>query len=297
MNSKIELAKPRDFGEIINDTFTFGRQNFKPLLKYFFIFCGFFLLATAATDIVNQLNVVKSLNNFDPNSFDNQSRNPFSVFTPYYFLNLFFLLLEYLSITITVLCFMALYRQKNNQVPDTEEMWGYFKFYFFRIIGSSIVITILLILGFVFCIIPGIYLYPVMALVFPIIIVENASFGYAFNQSFKLIKDNWWATFGVLLVVAIILSVASGILVLPSALFTVGSFFFHVTRGTSVSITALVITTILKEISHVFQILMVVAIGLCYFNLTESKEGTGLMERINQFGAAETDPNTTTEEY
>jgi hypothetical protein len=297
MDSKIELAKPRDFGEIINDTFTFARQNFKPLLKYFFIFCGFFLLASAATDIMNQLNMANAINNYDPNSFDNQSRNPFSVFTPYYFLNLLFLLFEYMSIMIMTLCFMALYKQKNNQLPDTEEMWGYFKFYFFRIIGSSLLITLLLIVAFIFCVVPGIYLYPIMAMVFPIIIIENASLGYAFNQSFKLIKDNWWATFGVLLVMGIILSVASGILVLPSVLFTAGSFLFHITRGTSVSITALVITAILKEISHVFQILSVVTTGLCYFNLTESKEGTGLMERINQFGLTDTDPNTTSEEY
>ena len=298
MNTNIELAKPRDFGEIINDTFIFVRQNFKPLLKYFFIFCGFFLLAAAATSILMQINMVRAINNFNPNSFDNT--NPFSrfaVFTPAYFLNILFLLLEYLSIMIMVLCFMALYKQKQNQVPTTEEMWGYFKFYFLRILGSSFVVTILLIVGFVFCFIPGIYLYPIMALVFPIIIMENASFNYAFNYSFKLIKDNWWGTFGVLLVMGIVLSVASSILVLPSVLLTMGSLFFHITKGTTVSLAALIITSLLKEISHIFQVLSVVTTCLCYFNLSESKEGTGLMERINQFGNNNTDSNTTPEEY
>ena len=296
MDSKIELAKPRDFGEIISDTFGFVKQNFKPLLKYFFIFCGFFLLATGATDTLNQIQTLNRFNNFNPNSFDSPT-GPFSAFTPTYFLNLFFLMLEYLSITIMTLSFMALYKQKGNEVPEAEEMWGYFKFYFFRIVGSTIVVAVLFILACLLCLIPGIYLYPIISLIFPIIIIENASFGYAFNQSFKLIKDNWWSTFGVLIVMGIILGVASAILVLPSAIFTAGSIFLHMTKGTSTSIAGVVITSVLKQCAHVFQILSVVATCLIYFNLHESKEGTGLMERINQFGTTGTDANTTSEEY
>ncbi len=298
MIPNIELAKPRDFGEIINDTFIFVRQNFKPLLKYFFIFCGFFLAATAATSILTQINVFKNVNNFNPNSFDSDNRfAAFSFLTPAYFLTMLFLVLEYLSISVMVLCYMALYKQKQNNVPEMDEMWGYFKFYFLKILGSSIVITIIVVVGAIFCLIPGIYLYPIMALVLPIIVIENTSFNYAFNHSFSLIKDNWWATFGVLVVIFIILYVARMILVMPSALLTMGSLFLHFTKGTTVSVTAVIITTILGAFSHIFQILSVVATCLCYFNLTESKEGTGLIERINQFGTTNPDSNTTPEEY
>jgi hypothetical protein len=55
MQPKIELAKTRDFGEIINDTFLFMRQNFKPLLKYFFTFCGIFLAAGTVCSTLYQL--------------------------------------------------------------------------------------------------------------------------------------------------------------------------------------------------------------------------------------------------
>jgi hypothetical protein len=296
MDSKIELAKPRDFGEIISDTFGFVKENLKPLLKYFFIFCGFFLLATGATEILTQIQTLDRINNFNPNSFDNPT-GPFSVFTPAYFLNVFFLMLEYLSIIVMTLSFMALYKQKGNVAPNTEEIWAYIKFYFFRVAGSAFIVAVLFVLACLLCLIPGIYLYPIITLVFPIIIIENASFSYAFNQSLKLIKDNWWPTFGVLVVVSIILSVASVILVLPSAIFTAGSVFLHMTRGTSTSVTGIVITTILKQFAHVFQIVGVVATGLIYFNLHETKEGTGLMERINQFGAGQSHTDTTQEEY
>ena len=298
MTTNIELAKPRDFGEIINDTFIFIRQNFKPLMKYFFVFCGFFLLATAATSILTQINMVRTVNNFNPNSFDANNRfAAFSFLTPTYFLTIFFVLLEYISISVMVLSYMALYKQKQNQVPEMDEMWGYFKFYFLKIFGSSLVMGILLIVASMLCLVPGVYLYPIMALVLPIMVIENTSFSYAFNQSFRLIKDNWWATFGVLVVIFIILYVASLVVVIPSTLLGAGSIFLHLTKGTSISVTTVIITTLLSESAHIFQILTVVATCLCYFNLTESKEGTGLIERINQFGTANPDSNTTPEEY
>ena len=46
MTENIEFKKRRDFGQVINDTFTFMRQNFKPLIKTYFIFCGLFVLAS-----------------------------------------------------------------------------------------------------------------------------------------------------------------------------------------------------------------------------------------------------------
>src|SRR5688572_17638407 len=44
---KIEFRKIRDFGEVMNDTFSFVRQNFKPLFKSFFAICSFFMIALA----------------------------------------------------------------------------------------------------------------------------------------------------------------------------------------------------------------------------------------------------------
>jgi len=294
----IELAKPRDFGEIINDTFTFTRQNFKPLLKYFFIFCGIFMLATAATSVLNQINMVRSVNNFNPNSFDADRRfGPLALFTPTYFLNLLFLLLEYIAISVTVLCYITLYKQKQNNIPTSEEMWGYFKFYFLKILGSSILITLVVVVGFFLCIVPGIYLYPIMSLVIVIMVIENTSFGYAFNQSFRLIKDNWWVTFGVFVVMGIIIGVAGMIVTIPAALINVFNLVLHIKNGTTISVGAAIATTVLTEIGHIFHILTIVSSALIYFNLTESKEGTNLLERMNQFGTNAPDGNITPEEY
>ena len=269
MDSKIELAKPRDFGETITDTFGFIRQNFKPLLKYFFIFCGFFVVATCSLTVLLEVKAISFANNTDAFDESNAFSRVFSLLGVYFLLFLF-IALEYVAINVTVLCFMTLYKQKQNTIPTTEEVWGYFKYYYLRILGSSILLYILMGIGMVFCLIPGIYLMPVFALVPPIMIMENTSFGYAFNQSFRLIKDNWWVTFGVIIVVYIILYVLNLAISVPSMILGAGNVFLHLRDGKSITLPVAIVTSVFQAVEYVFQILIVVAVGLCYFNLTES---------------------------
>lgn len=297
MDSKIELAKPRDFGETITDTFGFIKQNFKPLLKYFFIFCGFFLFGTFALTVLTEVKAL-SFASYARDSF-NDSGTLSRVFSMLggYLLLLVFIVLNYSAINVMVLCFMTLYKQKQNEIPTTEEMWGYFKYYYLRVLGSSVLLYILMVIGFLFCLIPGIYLSPIFALVPAIMVVENGSFGYSFNQSFKLIKDNWWVTFGIIIVMYIILYVLNLFISIPSLILGIGNVFLHMRDTQAVSLPLAIMVSLLQTVEFAFQMLMVVAVGMCYFSLTEGKEGTGLMERINQFGAGESHTDTTQEEY
>ncbi|HTK21434.1 MAG TPA: hypothetical protein VL442_18070 [Mucilaginibacter sp.] len=296
MDSKIELAKPRDFGETITDTFGFIKQNFKPLLKYFFIFCGFFLFATFALTVLTEVKVISFVTATDSFDESNNFSRMFSLLGGYLLLMLF-ILLTYVAINVMVLCFMTLYKQKENTVPTTEEMWGYFKYYYLRVLGSSVLLYILMCIGMVFCLIPGIYLSPIFALVPAIMIMENTSFGYAFNQSFKLIKDNWWVTFGIIVVMYIILYVLNLFISIPSFILGIGNVFLHIKDTKAVSLPIAIGMSLLQTVQHAFQMLILVAVGMCYFSLHESKEGTGLMERINQFGSGDTHTDTTQEEY
>lgn len=298
MDSKIELAKPRDFGETITDTFGFIKQNFKPLLKYFFIFCGFFLFATFALTVLTEVKALSFMSSAPVDSFDESGAfsRVFS-FLGGYLLLIIFIILNYVAINVMVLCFMTLYKQKQNAVPTTEEMWGYFKYYYLRVLGSSILLYILMIIGFMFCLVPGIYLSPIFALVPAIMVMENGSFGYSFNQSFKLIKDNWWVTFGIIVVIYIILYVLNLFISIPSFILGIGNVFLHMRDTKAISLPIAIMVSLLQTVEYAFQILIMVAVGLCYFSLSESKEGTGLMERINQFGAGESHTDTTQEEY
>ena len=100
-----------------------------------------------------------------------------------------------------------------------------------------------------------------------------------------------------IVVVYIVIYVANLTLAIPSMILGAGNLFLHLRDGKAMSLPLAILTTLLQSVQYIFSILMVVAVGICYFNLTESKEGTGLLERINKFGVAGADSNIKPEEY
>lgn len=285
MEPKFELLKPRDFGELVNDTFVFARQNLKPLLKVFFTFCGVFLVASLVIGILQQVQFANTFNSI--NTIDNQNAGFATTVGPTVVFGVLAAIISvafYVMMIVSILSYIALYREKDGVTPSTNEVWGYIKYYFFRTLGGGIVLGILLVLGCVLCVIPGIYLYPIFSLVIPLMIFENTSFGYAFNQSFRLIKDYWWRTFGALFIVSLIVAIISAVIVLPGSLAAGLGVFIHRSNNQHISSTLLIVTTVAEQLFSVLSILNVIVIALAYFSLTEIKEGTGLMGRMENFG-------------
>jgi hypothetical protein len=283
MQEKIELNRVRTFSEIIEDSIQFFKQTWKPLLKAYFTICGFFL---AASFIVGIFNTASTL--------QHTARGE-SIFTFTYFMSLLFGLLDYLLITLTTLCFIALYKEKGNEPPTVAEVWSYIKFYFFRILGSSIALFALICAGAVCCIIPGIYLGVVFSLTLPIMVMENTTLSYAFNRSFQLIKDNWWFTFGVGFVIQIILVAVMFAVTVPIMLITYAATIFTNTSILNVYSYAIVVST---HIVQFLYLLPLIGLTLTYFSLTEIKDDGTLLQRIMMIGKSSTDVyESPTEEY
>ena len=294
MIGKLEFRKKRDFGQVINDTFTFMRQNFKPLIKVYFTFCGLFVLASMLTMLLQQYKMVNIFNTIGVEGNTNKFGLS-SVYSIEYFLSILFSLATYASMSVAILSYIAVYVKKGNETPTTDEVWGYFKYYFFRIFGSSLLLILMLIISFVFCIVPFFWLFPYVAMIFPIMVIENGSLGYSFTRSFAVIKDNFWVTFGTLIVVWIIVYACMSMVILPTTLFNMIGMFTHKTPRMSLTLT--MITTVLQSICQVFTIIPIITISLTYFSLVEQKENPGLMERISHFGNTEKPIDTRPEEY
>ncbi len=279
---------------MINDTFTFMRQNLKPLIKTYFTFCGLFVLASMLTMLMQQYKMVNIINTVG-NGKDSNGLGFSTLYGLEYFLSILFSFASYTSMTVAILSYIAIYVKKGNQTPTTDEVWGYFKFYFFRIFGSSILLIIMLLIAFMFCLVPGFWLFPYVAMIYPIMVIENGSFGYSFSRSFNIIKDNFWTTFGTLIVVWIIIYACMSMIILPTTLFNMMGMFTH--KSSHMSLTLTMITTVLQSLCQVFTIVPIITISLAYFSLIEQKESTGLMERISTFGDTEKPIDTRPEEY
>jgi hypothetical protein len=280
MKQPIELRRVRDFGEIINDTFTFLKENFKPLFKALFIICGFFVLAGAATTALTQLKLVgMTTTKFNPDTYDSAT-TAYSYVTAA-IVNAFILVFAQLSIYLVTLCYIAVYLERKDKQPTFAEVWGFFKYYFWRALGSSILMVLLMAVGFLLCVIPGIYLMPPLYLLFPIIVMENTSFRYAFNKSFTLVKDNWWTVFGVIVIMSIIVSVLGAFINVPmSLILTTRSFVSLKSFNTPI----VIFFSIMRNVLMLAYTLPAIALTMCYFSLSEQKDGTGILGRIDTFG-------------
>ncbi|WP_443937520.1 hypothetical protein [Pedobacter sp. MW01-1-1] len=291
MQTKFEFKKQRDFGQIINDTFSFIRENFKPLLKAYVVICGVFVIGQLISTITQQWLLIESVNNAGGYA-RHQSATKFGLFS---MVAVFFMVLTQLSISIMTVSYVSVFVAKGNQAPNTDEVWAYFKYYFFRVAGSSILWGLLLVLGFICCLIPAFYLLPFIVIMLPIMIIENGTFGYTFERSFKLVKDKFWFSLGVIIVVSLIATTCMYAVILPFSMLNIFSMFVHKIPAISMSLVAL--SGVFQTLAMVFYIIPAVASTLLYFALVEQKENTGLMDRISNFGTNEKQEDTRPQEY
>jgi len=280
MEEKIEIRKVRDFGEIIGDTFIFLSRNFKKLFKsLLFIVLPFNIIGTTALAYF-QYNFIGSFGTksvIAGYNWDSLISSGWS-----YLLTIVISIISYtFSISVTYR-FITLYEIGDEY--DVKELWDYAKKDFFKILFANIGIFFLVVIGVVICFFPGIYIGVVLLLVFPIMLTENIGFYASISRSFKLISDNWWLTFALIFVIAIIQSVIAYTFILPAMIFGGLSSIFS-TNNTNGLMSFQLITTIVSHLVSTFtQPILITALALHYFSLVEKKESVGILRKIETIG-------------
>lgn len=296
--SKIELRKIRDFGANLSDTFEFIRQNFKPLLMSFFAISGIFILLQAI-----------SYGAFEYKFFGNISRSAAGVgannllfmegmfshyFTWPFYLYMVFAWLGYAAMNVCAGAYVKYYNSHQQESPGVEDVWKIFKKYFLRVLIYTIPVAILASVGFLFFILPGIFL-TVVFVPFPwVLMMEDASLGDAIQRCFELNRKFFWQSLGIYLIAFIIYSFASGVLgLLIGGLAGLIGYFTTRNIGSTIGI----VTSVLRVFTYLFYIIFLVSAMLQYFNLTEQHDATGIMQRIDQMGNANDKNQGTAEQY
>lgn len=80
------------------------------------------------------------------------------------------------------------------------------------LIGVGILAGIGIGIGLILCLVPGLFLLTIWALVAPVVVVEGSGVMGAFGRSRELVKGNGWQVFGVLIVMFLITLVAQQVL-------------------------------------------------------------------------------------
>jgi len=282
MAQPVEFKKTREFGELIGDTFLFLKQNFKPLAKALLYLCGLFIVAGILTSILSQMNLLDYTRGEMRSPI--YARNTWArILSWQYFLSMIFAMAYANSLYVTILSYLTLYIEKGNVAPSLLEVWGYYKYYFFRLLGSSFLLTIFFVICLACCLVPGIYIFPMISIFYPVMIMENAGFRYTFNRSFKLVKNEWWVSAAVILIIWIIAYALALFIQIPSFAIMMISTLTHAERPFSNAY--IILNAIGSYLSYIFFSIPVITSTLIYYNLVEKKENSGLMERIGNLGS------------
>jgi hypothetical protein len=285
---KIYLSKVRDFGENLGDTFQFIRQEFKPLFRSFALISGIFLLGAAILNGLYQMRMRSAFDRIETKPGDFSFIG--DLFNSTYFLFILMTLVGVVAMQLTIACYMKLY-DRENASPTVEQVWAEFKKHFGSALLLVFVMAILLAIGAVLCLLPGVYLWVVFSPAIMIMVNEETSFSDTFSRCFELVKENFWMSLGIYLVAFLIYTFAAGAIGLVLGVIT-GVSSYLTTKD--VKTTMAWVTSLSNIFSYCFYIVFFVSVCLNYFTLAVKRDGFGMMKRLETLGT--TNPNDRTEE-
>ena len=289
----VEFKKERDLGAIITDTFKFIRENWKeyfslilkiagPAFVIFIVAMGYYMITTG--DVMAIL--TESIENSGGYEPDTNLMVMFgSILIAAIAGVVFYVLMQMAS-----LFFIKSYIN-NNGVVDKIEVSQNVKKHFWSFLGLAILTLIMVVFGVFLCFFPAIWIGVVLSLGSSILLFEGKSVGDTISHCFTLIKDHWWETFGVVLVVGILVSLLGQVFAVPSLIYTLIKMSTVIANEDPTVMSSLFSDPIylaLTILSYVGQFLLstisIITSVFIYFDLNEQKNLTGTIESIESIG-------------
>ncbi|MFV8226073.1 hypothetical protein [Christiangramia aquimixticola] len=281
-NQYIEFKRERELGEIISITFKFIRENYKTAFKLFIRLVGpAFLLLIAAISYYSWTTLGSSFLEAGGLNMSNFIISGATLFIAY--------LLYYTSMTGTINHMIQSYINNNGKIIDAEVRAG-LKEDFGKIFLLTLLSGILIFAGFIFFVIPGIYLMVPLSLVTAILVFRRKGVMDSIGDSFQLIKDNWWITFASILVISLIVYLVGLIFQLPALFYIFIKGITMATEGAANDPSQVfgtgyvIINTISSAIQYIIYSITPIGLAFVYFNLNEKKNFTGAHETIQNLG-------------
>lgn len=295
------LNQSRNLGDVISDGFTLVKRNFN-------VIGGLFLILVFPILLIGMYNLYFVFNEIDFLNLEEGSPlgmfGGVKLFMGYGLMILSFLIYYYIIFSAAIM-----YQRNNNESPDRYMVLGFMKenalkylMYFFSMImlmigmmaitASMAMISPILMGIFVLALFFGfIYLFPILN-IFPLVYLDgDIGFVDAVKETLRLIKGEWWPSFGVILITNIIGSMASYILILPvyaimlvQMMSTMDGDMNGVSNATNTWMGILIVVSIIS--STVVLIYTASGVVLKYYDLKEGKDNTSLYDKIDNLGSS-----------
>jgi len=290
---KVNLNKVQDISAGLTTLVEFMKHNYKPLFKVFTYYLAVPILIVSllmAMGMNNYFSFITDLSSLEPGSFPEgvDVDNPFSLISYMFPMSFFFALIlsVFLNILFTAVIYryVQLYNNSDDGVVNIKNIQDNLGGVFLKFFLLSLVAGVMLVLGFMMCIAPGIYLMVILSPLFIVALEEDLDIGDSIRRCFDLIQDKWWQTAGFLLLVSLVIGFASSIIQLPISLLSAFAPLMGLENIGLIMGLSLVVSMIFGYIVNIF---VYIATAIWYYNLREQKEGNSLIQSIDQIGKNE----------
>lgn len=137
--------------------------------------------------------------------------------------------------------------------------------------GLTVLVTLIVMVGLVLCLLPGIWLWVLFGLATPALILERGKVGHALTRSRELVRGAWWRVFGVLVLATVIVTVITLIIGIPFGVLS-GAF-----SATEMSVGDLLIVRLGDAIAQTIVVpFSALVTALLYIDQRMRKEGLDL---------------------
>lgn len=311
----IEFQRRRDFGDKLNITFVFARENFKSFFKAM-------IYITGPPTVVASLLLSSFMQGYFSMIMGSTQGGDSQAILDYFQSSNFwitiaslviFSIISSVAVIATTYNYMALYAErKSTQIP-VEDVWNRVRGSLGMYFSTAFLYGLMIVLGYVLIFLPlamaaispvlglfggllmfglliGLmYVVVTMSLIFPIRAFEGLGFFDAMSRSFRLVKEKWWSTFGVTFVLSLVAGVVSYIFLIPGMILQGVAMIHEVSEGTlgsdgSFSPAAYVLNSLAYLTQYLLYFLPFLGLAFQYFNLVELKESRGLISDIDALG-------------
>ncbi len=272
---KINLNIVRGFSDSITTTFNLLKQEFVPFIKSFAIlalpvvFIDLFFKSFFSWEIYSL-------------SFDGQASSTYFRTVGLSYLST---ILVFFWIQLEVIAYIRVYWDKyqhRDEAPVTAgEVWQVMQRNIGKVLGASILYGLIVLVGLVFMIIPGIYFALALLFIPYLLILKDQSFEDSFSGSMGMVKGQWWNLFGYVFVLQLIISMLAYAFNIPYMILLFKAAFTGEIPGTY-EITFGMLLASLGQ--HIMQTLLVIGVSIRFFSISESREHTTLLSKIDQLG-------------
>lgn len=266
-SEQIELQKKREWGEILRDSYSLYRQNFRE------IFFSLIIVVLPLSVIGLVLTLVSPLSGYMMSSG-----------------------ISYLVIFATTTfatAYVKVYHDKGYGNFNGKDVWNAVKSNYWKdSLVMLVLVFIFLLLGIICCVIPAFYISIPFSYALFLRMHERIEYVKCIEKSISLVRNHWWRGFAVYFVQYIIVMSITILFLLPAAIyyFVIG---IHspildandIQGSTNSLFTFYGIIQFLSSVLQVFIYpIYTFTSTLFYFDLKERKEGTGLMKKIENIG-------------